>query len=241
MSVPCALLWPAQTAHAGSELVGEYTVSDTRNAHSFDAKGTHEPSQDCLWPCSLYTLHSPSRGAHCFSSARPNRPHFSSDLRFPSRGFKIPQSLSLRSPLPSLHSLPATETGQHSPYCFGPVAASPVSQSSLPTTLYWSCQHGVVRCISVPSSSLAELLIPPLASPSSHCSAPPRFHRTRHTDSGTQMARSATLSAVKSAHLVKLANEGRLPFLTALPAVGAVVFSWFTGTDHFRPTPPHPS
>ena len=174
----CSSVVSSNSLHRFTNIVGEYTVPDTRNAHSFDAKVHTNHRRTVSGHVPLHTLYSPSRGRASSLLQGSNRPHFPSDSRFPSRGFGIPCS-----PCPCAHTASActpsatqTERQHKPPDCSRPrrciaLFRSPPSDNLVARPL--SAWRGFAASLSL--FVLAELLITPLGLALLLRSAPPRF------------------------------------------------------------------
>ena len=231
MSVPCALLWPAQTAHAGSELSSVNTQFRTPEMPTPSMQRHTRTIAGLSLAMFLFTL--------CTAQAEGALLLFCKDrIDRTFLGFEVPIAWFLAFPavlvlaltplqlalLPRLKQSVSTSLL----IALGLVAASLCFAVLLPTTLWPGPVSMAWFAASLSLFVLAELLITPLGLALLLRSAPPRFIGLA---TGLWYAAGALgyfLGGEVGALWSSWPTRDVLLFLTALPAVGAVVFSWFT-------------
>lgn len=231
MSVPCALLWPAQTAHPGSEISSVNTQLRTPEMPTPSMQRHTRAIAGLSLAMFLFTL--------CTAQAEGALLLFCKDrIDRTFLGFEVPIAWFLAFPavlvlaltplqlalLPRLKQSVSTSLL----IALGLVAASLCFAVLLPTTLWPGPVSMAWLAASLSLFVLAELLITPLGLALLLRSAPPRFIGLATGLWYAAGALSYFLGGEVGALWSSWPTRDVLLFLTALPAVGAVVFSWFT-------------
>ncbi len=230
MSVPCALLWPAQTAHAGSELSSVNTQFRTPEMPTPSMQRHTRTIAGLSLAMFLFTL--------CTAQAEGALLLFCKDrIDRTFLGFEVPIAWFLAFPAVLVLALTPLQlallrrlkqiVSTSLLISLGLIAASLCFAVLLPTTLWPGPVSMAWFAASLSLFVLAELLITPLGLALLLRSAPPRFIGLA---TGLWYAAGALgyfLGGEVGALWSSWPTRDVLLFLTALPAVGAVVFSWF--------------